>query len=69
MFYVELKSKSNNKDIYDFLAHFLIVESNSNHHIPNVRFLNTLTARDTDTLKVFAFLERDASNAQKRSKY
>jgi len=41
------------------LAHYLIIESNSNHHIPNMRFFNALTARSTDTLKVFAFVGRD----------
>jgi len=45
-------------------AHYLIVESNSNHCIPNVRFLSALTARGTDTLKVSAFVGQDVLNAQ-----
>jgi len=45
------------------LAHYLIVESNSNDRIPNAKFLSALTARGIDTLKVFAS-GRDVSNAQ-----
>jgi len=61
MFYVKLteKLRSNNKDIYRSV-HFSIAESNLNHHIPNVRFLNALIARDTAIQKVFAFIRRDA---------
>jgi len=36
------------------LAHYLIIESNSNHHIPNMRFLNALTTRSRHT-KSFCF--------------
>jgi len=49
------------------LAHYLIVELNSNHRISNVKFLSALTARDTDTLKVFAFVGPDASNAHAKT--
>jgi len=46
------------------LAHFSIAESNLNHHISNVRFLNALSARGTAIQKVFALVRREASNPQ-----
>jgi len=53
MFYIELKPKINNKAIYE--VHFSIIESNLNYHIPNMRFFNTLIAKDMAIQKVFAF--------------
>jgi len=43
------------------LVHFSNAELNLNYHIQNVRFLNALIA----VQKVFAFVKRDASSAQK----
>jgi len=54
MFYVELKQRKLAIKTSTRLIYFLIVESKSNHHIPNVRFLNALTARAMAT-KSFCF--------------
>jgi len=66
MFYVKLEPKSKNKDIYEVGSLLdCRIESLGIYHIPNVRFLNALTARSMDTLKVFALIGPDASNPQK----
>jgi len=44
MFYVELKLKSNNKDIYE-IGSFLDYKVKFEPRIPNMRFLNTLITK------------------------
>jgi len=61
MFYVELEPKNNNKDIYEIGS---LLDCRIRTTVLNVRFLSVLTTRDTDTLKVFAFVGRDKSNVQ-----
>jgi len=63
MFYVELKAKSNNKDMYEVGSlldcRVKFETSYSKREIPE----SALTARGTEILRVFAFVGPDASNA------